>query len=91
MAQTPPAGVAAAARALAQRAESFSTLPQIACPTLMVVGADDTLTPPESMREIHRLICGSRLEVIPGAGHLPPVEQPDHFTRVLRSFLQELA
>jgi 3-oxoadipate enol-lactonase len=91
MAQTPPVGVAAAARALAQRPESFSTLPQIDCPTLVVVGAVDTLTPVESMREIHRLIRGSRLEEIPGAGHLPPVEQPDHFTRGLRSFLNELA
>ena len=91
MAQTLPAGMAAAARALAQRPESLSTLPQIDCPTLVVVGADDTLTPVESMREIHRLIRGSRLEVIPGAGHLPPVEQPDYFTRVLRSFLEEFA
>jgi 3-oxoadipate enol-lactonase len=90
MAQTPPAGVAAAARALAQRRESFSTLAHIDCPTLVVVGADDALTPVESMREIHGRIRGSRLEVIPGAGHLPPVEQPDHFTRVLRSFLEAL-
>jgi pimeloyl-ACP methyl ester carboxylesterase len=91
MARMPPAGVAAASRALAQRAESFSTLPQIDCPTLVVVGAEDALTPADSMREIHRQIRASRFEVIPGAGHVPPVEQPDHFARVLHSFLERLS
>jgi pimeloyl-ACP methyl ester carboxylesterase len=91
MARTPPVGVAAAARALAQRAESFSTLPRIDCPTLVVVGAEDTLTPVESLREIHASIRGSCFEVIPGAGHLPPVEQPDRFASVLQDFLASLA
>jgi pimeloyl-ACP methyl ester carboxylesterase len=91
MARTPPVGVAAAARALAQREEFSSTLPQIDCPTLVVVGAEDSITPVETLREIHEGIRGSRFEIIPGAGHLPPVEQPDHFARVLRDFLAELA
>lgn len=90
MSHTPPLGVAAAARALAQRQESFSTLPKIDCPTLVVVGEADAITPVELMTELHRLIPGSRLRIIPGAGHVPPVEQPDQFAHALQSFLADL-
>jgi pimeloyl-ACP methyl ester carboxylesterase len=91
MSRTPPAGVAAAARALARREESFSTLPQIDCRTLVVVGAEDSLTPVETLREIHEGIRGSRFAIIPAAGHLPPVEQPEQFAQVLQDFLERLA
>jgi 3-oxoadipate enol-lactonase len=91
MAQTPARGAAAAARALAGRGESFSTLPQIDCPTLVVAGELDTFTPLETLREIHRGIPGSRFTVIPNAGHVPPVEQPDLFAAVLRDFLDDVA
>lgn len=87
MAQTPAQGAAAASRAMGSRAESFSTLPKIDCPTLVVAGEHDTFTPVETLREIHRGIPGARLEIIPDAGHVPPAEQPDRFTAVLREFL----
>jgi pimeloyl-ACP methyl ester carboxylesterase len=41
-------------------------------------------------RGMHHTVSGSRLEVIPLAGHLPPVEQPDDFGRVLDKFLEDL-
>lgn len=87
MAATPPIGLAAAARALADRPDSVTTLPTIDCPTLLVFGEADALTPVEIGRQMQHAIAGSSLEVIPAAGHLPPVEQPAHFTRVLREFL----
>ena len=90
MAATPPAGVAAAARALAAREDSRPTLPRIDCPTLVVAGEQDAITPVDLMREIHAQIGGSRFALIPGAGHLPPVEQPDRFARVLLEFLRSL-
>ncbi len=90
MAATPPVGVAAAARALAAREDSRPTLPRIDCPTLVVAGAEDAITPVELLREIHTRIRGSRFAVIPGAGHLPPIEQPDRFAAVLAEFLQSL-
>lgn len=90
MCATPPEGIAAASRALAHREDSFPLLPTIDCPTLVVVGADDAITPVETLREIHMKIRDSRFEIIPGAGHVPPVEKPDEFVRVLRSFLDSL-
>ncbi len=90
MRRTPPAGIAAALRGMADRRDSLPVLEDWDRPLLVVVGEEDTITPPELAREMHRAVPGSRLEVIPGAGHLPPVEQPDHFARVLRSFLQSL-
>jgi pimeloyl-ACP methyl ester carboxylesterase len=37
-----------------------------------------------------RRITGARLEVIPGAGHLTPLEQPEAFNRVLTEFLESV-
>lgn len=91
IARTPPAGVAAASHALAGRRESFSTLPKIDCPTLVIAGASDTITPPDGMQAMHALIPGSRYVVIPDAGHLTPIEQPAAFAAALRAFLSELA
>lgn len=90
MCATPPEGVAAASRALASRPDSLSLLKEIDVPTLVVAGEDDAITPVQTLREIHEKIRGSRFEVIPGAGHVPPVEAPDEFVRILRSFLESL-
>lgn len=86
----PPAGVIAAARALAQRMEYRPLLPAIDCPTLVVAGEADGITPVETMREIHAAIPGAKLEIIPNAGHLPPLEQPQRLAGVLRAFLEGL-
>lgn len=90
MAQTPAQGAAAASRAMGSRVESFSTLPKIDCPTLVVAGAQDTFTPVETLREIRRGIPGSRFEIIENAGHVPPVEQPERFAAVLRESLETI-
>ncbi|MEW6199854.1 MAG: alpha/beta fold hydrolase [Planctomycetota bacterium] len=91
MAATPPVGVAAAARALAQRFDSTVTLGRIDVPTLLVFGEEDRITPPDLARQMFATIPGARLELIPGAGHLPPVEQPERFLRAIRTFLADLA
>lgn len=91
MAATPRAGIAAAARALAARPDSRPTLPQVDCPTLVLVGDADVLTPPEQLMEIHRGIRGSRFVTIDGAGHVPPVEQPAAFSLALGEFLDGLS
>ena len=90
MGRTSPVGVAATARAMAHRAESFSTLPRIDCPALVLVGAQDAATPPDSMRAMHAAISGARWAEITGAGHVPPLEQPGKFAEALRSFLVSL-
>jgi pimeloyl-ACP methyl ester carboxylesterase len=82
------AGTAAAARAMAARPDSRPMLEQVGVPTLIVVGAEDALTPPAMSEEMHKLVPGSRLEVIPGVGHMSNMEAPEAFNRVLLEFLQ---
>ena len=59
-------------------------------PTHIVVGADDTLTPPGVARAMATRIAGSRLTVIPDAGHLSNLEQPQAFNTAVLGFLREL-
>jgi pimeloyl-ACP methyl ester carboxylesterase len=81
-------GIAQALVAMAARPDSSDLLARIDCPTLVICGEEDTLTPPEEARMISRAIAGSILELIPRAGHLPNVEQPDVFNRVVLKFLE---
>ena len=70
-----------------ERSDSRPTLPTITVPTLVIVGAEDAMTPPHLAREIAEGIEGSRLEIIEGAGHLPPMEKADAVNRVMRQWL----
>jgi 3-oxoadipate enol-lactonase len=90
MAATPPEGVAAALRGMANRADSRDVLSEWRKPLLVVVGEDDQITPPEDARAMHRAVPGSHLEVIAHAGHVPPIEQPAAFGKILNDFLEEL-
>lgn len=62
-------------------------LGELACPTLVIVGAEDAGTPPDMAREIAAHIPGARLEIIPDAGHLANIEQAERFNRLLLDFL----
>jgi pimeloyl-ACP methyl ester carboxylesterase len=75
-------------RAIMARPDSRPDLPEIKCPTLVLVGDGDTLTPPKTAQEIASLIPGSRLVTIPDCGHLSPIERPDAVTRALVEWLQ---
>jgi pimeloyl-ACP methyl ester carboxylesterase len=83
----PPAAIAGGIRALMTRPDSTPLLRTIHCPTLIVVGADDALTPPSFSQEMHQAIAGSELVIVPGAGHLSSVEQPAAFNSALAAFL----
>jgi pimeloyl-ACP methyl ester carboxylesterase len=72
---------------MAQRPDSSDLLAAIAAPTLVIVGADDALTPPDEARRMQEAIAGSRLVVIPGAGHIANMEQPEAFSQALGAFL----
>ena len=91
MAGTSVAGMVGALAAMRDREGSESLLPSLGdIPTLVLVGQADGLTPPEQARAMAELIPGSRLAIIPGAGHLPSVEQPAATTQSLREFLDSL-
>jgi 3-oxoadipate enol-lactonase len=81
-------GIVGALTAMMDRPDSTPTLAQITCPTLIVVGADDVLTPPDASRQMHEAIQGSQLEIIPDAGHLSTMEQPDRVNRILGNWLR---
>jgi pimeloyl-ACP methyl ester carboxylesterase len=85
--QGTPAGVAAAQRGMARRPDSGPTLAAVACPALVVVGAEDTLTPPPESRKMAAAVKGAKLVEIAGAGHLPNLETPDAFNQALVEFL----
>ncbi len=82
-----PAGVAAAQRGMALRPDSTATLATVTCPTLVVVGQEDALTPPAEAEKLAAGVKGAALVRLPGAGHLSNLEAPAPFTAALESFL----
>ncbi len=87
---TSPRGIANALQGLGARADSTPTLREIGVPTLVVCGVEDTITPVAESEAMHKLIAGSRLEVIPKAGHLANLENSAVYDAVLREFLAGL-
>jgi pimeloyl-ACP methyl ester carboxylesterase len=74
-------------RAIISRGDSRLLLGRIRCPTLVVVGDRDELTPPELAKEIADGIEGSRLVVVPECGHLSTIEQPEAVNAALIEWL----
>jgi pimeloyl-ACP methyl ester carboxylesterase len=79
--------IAGAIRALMSRPDSTPLLATIHVPTLILVGAEDSVTPLANAEEMHRAIGGSELVQIPRAGHLSNLEQPELFDAALARFL----
>lgn len=76
MLAAPPEGAVAALHAMAQRPDQRAALPAFRVPTLVMVGAEDPVTPPEAARAMSEAIPGATLRVIEGAAHLAPMERP---------------
>ena len=83
MAQDPD-GYARSCEALAEMQPADTS--NIACPTLLVTGDDDVVSPPQSVRMMGQKIAGSRVEVLRGCGHWTPVEKPDECIELLKRF-----
>ncbi len=66
-------------------------LPQIAVPTLVIVGEEDQVTPPSASEFLVKQIPGASLVTIPDCGHLSNLEKPDQFNTALGAFLDEHA
>jgi pimeloyl-ACP methyl ester carboxylesterase len=84
-------GAAAFARqqhAIISRADSRPLLREIRCPTLVLVGEGDELTPPHLAEELAGGITGARLVSVPECGHLSTLEQPETVSAALLSWLR---
>jgi 3-oxoadipate enol-lactonase len=79
--------VAGALAALRDRPDRTPTLAAIAVPTTVIVGSEDTVTPPEEARRLAAAIPGATLVELTGVGHLSPLEAPAEFAAALRSLL----
>jgi pimeloyl-ACP methyl ester carboxylesterase len=73
--------------ALIGRPDSRPLLASIRCPTVVIVGEQDALTPPELAREIAAGIPGATLKIVPDCGHLSTLERPAAVNRALRAWL----
>ncbi len=76
--------------AVMARADSRPLLPTITCPLLVACGEADALTTPEHAREIAALVPQARLEIVPGAGHMLTLEQPERVNALLGQWLDEI-
>ncbi len=85
-----PRGVVEALRAMADRSDSTPTLRKIAVPTLVVVGEQDGITPPEDARQMVDAIPHAVLSTIADAGHLSNLETPIAFNQAVERFLEPL-
>lgn len=76
-------------RAIMSRPDARLHLPQVACPTLVICGDADQLTPPECSREIAALVPGAELAMIAQCGHMLTMERPLEVNAVLLPWLQK--
>jgi pimeloyl-ACP methyl ester carboxylesterase len=75
-------------RAIMSRADSLLLLSSIACPTLVLCGRQDALTPLDRHEEMATAIPGARLEIVEHCGHLSTLERPAEVSAALRDWLR---
>ncbi|MFQ5401333.1 MAG: alpha/beta fold hydrolase [Anaerolineae bacterium] len=83
-------GMVGALQAMKERPDSTPTLAEIEVPILIIHGAEDQIIPLAEAEAMHDAIPHSRLVVIPDAGHLPNLEQPDEFNDAVLDFIESL-
>jgi pimeloyl-ACP methyl ester carboxylesterase len=85
----PVATIQAALAALGDRPDMTDAMRHVAVPTLLVVGAEDQITPPACLEAAEAVIPNAKLLIVPAAGHLVPLEAPEVFNRAIVEFLAE--
>lgn len=88
--QQSPTALRGAIVRLMERPDSTSLLASIRVPTLVLVGDEDTIAPPDEARKMAEAIPTAELTVIAGAGHLSNLEQPEQFIAAVEAFLSRL-
>jgi len=83
----PAPTIAAACLAMKDRDDFTALLPELKMPVLIVVGETDAITPPAMAAAMRAAITGAKLAVIPAAGHLAPIEQPQLVGQAMAQFV----
>lgn len=86
---TTPEGWTGCAAAIAGT-DFYTTTASLRLPTLVIAGANDGTTPPDLVRETAELIPGARFELLRGQGHLPMLEKPADYARLVGEFLRSI-
>jgi len=81
--------IQAALAALGDRPDMTDAMRHVRVPTLLVVGAEDQITPPECLERAEAVIPNAKLLIVPAAGHLVPLEAPEVFNSAVLEFLAE--
>jgi 3-oxoadipate enol-lactonase len=87
MESVPPQGAIGALEAMRDRADARPMLADITCPTLIIHGEDDAIVPLAEAEAMATAIPNAEWAVLADAGHLPPIEQPEEFNRLMARFL----
>ena len=91
MERAEPGAMIAALGAMRDRPDRSGLLAQLAgIPALVLVGAEDRITPPELNRRIADSVAGAEYVLVEGAGHLPPMERPATVNEALQPFLDRV-
>jgi pimeloyl-ACP methyl ester carboxylesterase len=88
--QQSPIAIRTAISRMMHRPDSTPLLPKITVPTLVITGEEDELIPVDESRAMAKAIPGATLVIVPRAGHLANLEQPEAFNQALHEFLAKL-
>jgi 3-oxoadipate enol-lactonase len=83
-----PNGVKGCLLAMLSRTDTTPFLEKIEIPALIICGEQDKLTPLSLMKDMHEKIKSSEFVIVPGAGHMSPVENPDFVNKAMEDFLK---
>lgn len=85
-----PIGVKGSLLAMMGRTDTTDYLSKIKIPTLLLCGKYDKLTPPNAMQEVAEKINKSEFYIVPNAGHITPIENPEFITEKISNFVQSI-
>jgi pimeloyl-ACP methyl ester carboxylesterase len=86
--EQPVASIQAALGALGSRPDMTEAMRHVRVPTLLIVGAEDAITPPECLERAEEIMPCTRLLIVPHAGHMTPLEAPAVFNAAVLEFLR---
>ncbi|MDT4854413.1 3-oxoadipate enol-lactonase [compost metagenome] len=83
-----PASFEGHVQALLGRPDATATLAALAVPVLLLCGAQDGWSPPTRHQVVSRIVQRGQLQIIEGAGHMLPMEQPQIMARAIQAWMQ---